>query len=238
MQNSGMKIYIGYDSLQTDASDVCEYSIHKHSRYDIDVSHLKQQELRDNNLYWRNDYASTEFSYTRFLIPHLESHNGWAMFCDSDFLFTKDVSVMFNALLKDKYLDRYSCFVVRHKAYEPKAKTKFFGHNQEALPKKNWSSLILFNCGHEDCKNLTPLTVNNRTPQWLHRFEWTKDSNIGMLDVRWNWLVGDYPEIPEPWGIHFTNGGPFNGVHGQDYEDIWYNYFTEMTGLDYKKLQS
>ena len=46
-----MKIYIGYDSRHPIASEVCEYSLRKHSK-DLDIEHLKLSEVQ-NNLYWR-----------------------------------------------------------------------------------------------------------------------------------------------------------------------------------------
>ena len=115
----------------------------------------------------------------------------------------------------------------------PKQETKFYGEKQEALPMKNWSSMMVFNCGHADCKNLNPMNVNNRSPQWLHRFEWTEKNRIGHIPFMWNWLIGEYPikedeNFPLPWGIHYTNGGPFNDVWGQDLERVWLQYQNEM----------
>lgn len=234
-----MKIYIGWDSLQEDASMVCEYSIHKHAKYDIDIKHLKLEELEDQNLYWRETAsASTEFSYSRFLVPYLQDYNGWAIFVDSDFVFLRDIHEIYEQLKYTPNADDYSCFVVKHADYIPKQEVKFYGKKQEALPMKNWTSFILFNCEHPDVKRLNPLTINNHSPRWLHRFEWTRPERVGMLDVRWNWLVGEYGICDDPWALHYTNGGPFNNEWGQDYEDVWLQYFKEHTGLDYKKLQS
>ena len=236
---SGMKIYIGHDSKQQDATKVCEYSLHKHAKYDIDIDILRMDKLVEDGVYWRTECkASTEFTYSRFLIPHLENYTGWAMFVDSDFVFLKDITPVVEDIIQRPGSERYSCFVVRHAEYTPKNEFKFYGEHQEAVPKKNWSSLILFNCSHPDVKKLSTIAVNNMSPQYLHRFEWTNDIRIGSLDVRWNWLVGEYDINPEPYALHFTNGGPFNQVWGQDNEDIWLQYFQELTGLDYKKLDS
>ena len=227
-----MRIYIGYDDNQFDASQVCEYSIQKWARTDVDIIHLKTSELEEQGIYWRQDKGSTDFSYSRFLVPHLENYNGWAMFVDSDFVFMKDIWTLGDELACTPNADLMSCYVIRHAPYIPAQETKFYGQKQEALPKKNWSSLIFYNCGHEHTKRLTPMLVNNQTPKYLHRFEWTEDHLVGMMDVRWNWLVGDYGICSgKPWGLHFTNGGPFNGEYGQDYEDVWLNMYEEMTGL-------
>ena len=65
MNDSTIKIYIGYDSRHPIASEVCEYSLRKHSK-DLDIEHLKLSEVEQ--LYWREyKNQSTEFTYTRFL---------------------------------------------------------------------------------------------------------------------------------------------------------------------------
>lgn len=227
-----MRIYIGYDDKQSDASQVCEYSIQKYARTDVDIVHLKTSELEEQGIYWRQDTGSTDFSYSRFLVPHLENYNGWAIFVDSDFVFKKDICTLGDELACTPNADLMSCFVIRHAPYVPQQSTKFYGQTQEQLPMKNWSSLIFYNCGHEHTKRLTPMLVNNQKPSYLHRFQWTQDHLIGMMDVRWNWLVGEYGICQgKPYALHFTNGGPFNGEYGQDYEDVWLNMYEEMTGL-------
>lgn len=230
------KIFIGYDRKQHEASRVCEYSIRKHLKHPdlFDIQHLKVDELREQGLYYNDTRkASTEFSYTRFLVPHLCDYKGLALFVDSDFIFTTDLQVLFEKIERsDEALDR-SVWVTQHAPYTPKQDTKFYGEKQEALPMKNWSSLMLFDCAHRDCKQLNPMNVNNRSAQWLHRFEWTRILRMGHIPFMWNWLVGEYeidPEdgLPLPWGIHYTNGGPFNNVHGQDLEYVWLEYKSEM----------
>lgn len=226
-----MRIYIGWDREQQDASRVCEYSLRKNSETDLDIVHLKKDELVESGLYFRPDGSpeSTEFTYIRFLVPHLQNYEGWAMFVDSDFLFTYDINHLFKRVLCELDSDLKSVYVCKHPEYVPKSNKKFFGKPQLTFPKKNWSSLMLFNCAHPHAKWLTPMSVSNQTPQWLHRFEWTTDNSLGHIPLMWNWLVGEYDGgNPIPFGIHFTNGGPFNDVYGQDYEDLWYEYFNEI----------
>lgn len=226
-----MKIYIGWDSKQQEASEVCEYSIRKHTEEHVDIRHLKTQELKEAGCYFRPEGSpsSTEFTYSRFLVPYLQDYKGWAMFVDSDFLFTEDMAYLWDRVLGTINVQDYSVFVSKHPEYVPKSNKKFYNKPQLTFPKKNWSSLILYNCNHPDVKNLTPMTVANMSPQWLHRFEWTDDSKIGHIPLMWNWLVGEYDGgDPVPFGLHFTNGGPFNNVWGQDYEEIWIKYQNEM----------
>lgn len=221
-------IYIGWDSKQQTASQVCEYSIRKHASKPVRIIHLKKQDLIENNSYFRpdGDPSSTEFTYARFLVPYLENYKGNAFFVDSDFVFTSDICSLSEEI--NKRMENHSVFVTKHKDYVPKNNIKFYGEEQLTFPKKNWSSLMYFNCGHTDCKNLTPMSISNSTPQWLHRFNWTTDNNIGHIPITWNWLVGEYGNsIDNPNGLHFTNGGPFNDVHGQDYENVWLTYYYE-----------
>lgn len=227
-----MKIFIGYDSLQQEASAVCEYSLRKHASTPLEIYHLNQQQLIENNDYFRRDSGSTEFAFTRFLVPHLCDFDGWSMFVDSDFLFTYDINKLFDKVLTSAMAEDRAVYVCKHPEYVPKSPTKFYGQQQLALPMKNWSSLMLFNNSHQSTKNLSKMMVNNVTPAFLHRFGWCDPSEIGHISLMWNWLVGEYDGgLPIPFGIHFTNGGPFNGVHGQDYEDIWLGYRDELNSL-------
>jgi len=91
------KIFIGWDSREPEAAEVCRYSILKNSTIPVEVIFLKQQELRDQKIYNRkpDSQASTEFSLTRFLVPHLCDHKGYAVFVDCDFVFPGDVRELF-----------------------------------------------------------------------------------------------------------------------------------------------
>ena len=88
---------------------------------------------------------------------------------------------------------------------------------------------MVFNNSHPSTKTLTKMLVNNAKPEYLHRFGWCESREIGHISLMWNWLVGEYAGgEPTPFGIHYTNGGPFNGVMGQDYQDIWLQYRDQM----------
>lgn len=228
-----MKIFIGYDSKQAEASEVCEYSIRKHWK-DAKITHLKTDELRRQGLYWRNagDPHSTEFTYTRFLVPYLSNYHGRSLFVDSDFIFTEDLRLLESQLNCNYSTYANKCpavWCVQHEEYVPKANTKFYGKPQLTFPRKNWSSLMVFNNEHQLTRTLTPNTVNTATPQYLHRLNWALKS-VGKIHPQWNFLCGEHEHthILPPCGIHFTNGGPFNDVHGQDFEDLWYCYRAEM----------
>jgi hypothetical protein len=108
--------------------------------------------------------------------------------------------------------------------YRPTEKTKMDGAVQTVYPRKNWSSLMLFNCEHPSVRRLTPEVVNRESGAYLHRFQWVADEDIGALPVEWNWLEGwnQKPAQGTPKAVHFTRGGPwFPNWQNVDYGDLW-----------------
>lgn len=215
-----VKVFVGYDSREDIAWQVCRHSLLRHSDQDVTVIPLRQPSLRELGLYTRpvDAGASTEFSLTRFLTPHLAAQRGWVAFCDCDFLFTTD----FRNVLRD--LDpAKAVYCVQHD-YVPAHQLKMDGKRQAVYPRKNWSSFMLFNCDHPDVRALTPAVVNSASPAFLHRFEWIRDAqSIGALDLDWNYLVGEYPRAEHtPRVLHYTVGGPwFDAWRDCDYADLW-----------------
>jgi lipopolysaccharide biosynthesis glycosyltransferase len=216
----GVKVFVGYDSREDIAWQVCRSSLLRHSDSGVDVVPLRQDVLRELKLYTRphDQGASTEFSLTRFLTPYLAAQGGWVIFCDCDFLFTTDVRLVLENLDANK-----AVYCVQHD-YVPAHGVKMDGKQQTSYPRKNWSSFMVFNCDHPDVQALTPEVVNSASPAFLHRFDWIKDqSAIGSLDRDWNFLEGEY-EKPDytPQVIHYTNGGPwFDEWKECDFADLW-----------------
>ena len=201
-------VYIGYDTREDLAYQVCKYSITSKSK-NVDVYPLKLSELRNQDLYWRDEdkLGSTEFTFSRFLVPELNQFSGWAIFCDCDLLFLEDINNLFQ--LAD---DKYAVMCVQHD-YNPGEGTKMDGQVQTIYPRKNWSSVVLWNCSHPSNKKINKELVNDpqTTGKYLHRFSWLKDDEIGSIPHDWNWLVGWYQETKDhkPSGIHYTEGGPW-----------------------------
>lgn len=215
-----MKILIGYDSRESICYDVCKKSIESNTSSHVEISPIRIDQL---SVYQRleDPLASTEFTYTRFLAPYLCEYQGWVLFCDCDFVFLHDVSRLFD--LAD---DRYAVQVCKHD-YTPKNDVKMDGKKQTIYPRKNWSSLMLWNCSHEANAQITPSVVNTQTGRYLHRFEWLSDDLIGSLPVQWNWLVGHYqePYDGEPKALHYTEGGPwFDNYKDCEYSNEWNTY--------------
>ena len=202
-----INFFIGYDAKEDIAYRVCKYSLLKRSSTNIKVTSLKLDELISKNLYTRmvDPLASTQFTYSRFLVPKLMNYNGWAVFCDCDFIFLDDVANLTKNLDKKK-----AVYCVQHD-YTPKEKHKMDGQKQTIYPRKNWSSFIVFNCSHPSTKKLTVENVNSETGAYLHQFKWCKDEEIGSLDERWNWLEGwtsNHNDL-KPFAVHYTRGGPW-----------------------------
>lgn len=220
-----LTVYIGWDSREPIAADVCRHSILEHTSIPINIVMLKQDELRERGLYWRDvdKLASTEFTFTRFLVPELNGFEETAIFMDSDMILTTDIAELIADVDPKKAL---SC--VQHD-YTPPEGVKMDGQQQLAYPRKNWSSMVVWNCAHPANQQVNKELVNDPeiTGAYLHRFSWLKDHYIGLLGPQWNWLVGWYVEGRDgkPSLLHYTEGGPWFPNHQNClYADVWNNY--------------
>jgi lipopolysaccharide biosynthesis glycosyltransferase len=220
-----MKVFVGYDTREDMAYQVCKHSLEARNK-DVEVIPLKQADLRNSGWYTRpiDKLASTEFTFTRFLIPELTNFNGWALFCDSDIIFLEDVKELF-----DNADDRYAVMCVKHD-YAPKEGIKMDGQTQTVYPRKNWSSVMLFNCGHPSNTVLNMDLVNEPeiNGAYLHRFSWLKDEEIGELSHKWNYLVGHYTD-GNPKALHYTEGGPwFENYRNCEFHEEWKQELQDM----------
>jgi hypothetical protein len=220
-----INIFIGYDSKEKIAYHVLSESILRNSTKPVSITPIYLPNIKDDFLRERNNLSSTEFSFSRFIIPHLMNYQGWALFMDCDMLMKADVEELWR--LRD---DKYAVQVSKHD-YIPRTETKFLGHIQTAYPKKNWSSFMLMNC--KKCTRLTPDYVNKASGLELHQFKWLENEElIGSLPLEWNWLVGEYPYKEEVKNIHYTEGGPyFENYSDCDYSSDWYNVYNNMVKI-------
>ena len=215
-----MKIFIGWDSREDIAYQVCKASLEKHTSIPLEITPIKQNELREKNLYWRDHdpLSSTEFSFTRFLTPYLAGYKGWAVFMDCDFLWRGDVAALTDYMDGEK-----AVCVVKHN-YNPPEKVKMDGAVQTQYARKNWSSMMLINCEHPSVKKLTLEDVNRCTGLYLHRFQWLNNNEIGELPIAYNYLEGWHTkdDCPNPVAVHFTRGGPwFRDYMHVEYGNEW-----------------
>jgi len=223
-----MKVFVGYDTREDIAYQVCKHSLEARNK-DVIVKPLIQSKLREAGWYTRpvDKLASTEFTFTRFLIPELTNFNGWALFCDSDIIFLNDVKELF-----DQADDKYAVMCVKHD-YTPKEGIKMDGQTQTVYPRKNWSSVMLVNCGHPSNAKLDMDLVNdpNITGAYLHRFSWLPDEEVGEFSHEWNWLTDWYKEGIDgtPKALHYTEGGPwFENYRNCPWHSTWKIELQEM----------
>jgi lipopolysaccharide biosynthesis glycosyltransferase len=221
-----MKVFVGYDPREDIAYQVCKHSILT-KQPNAEVRPLVQKELRDAGWYTRpvDKLASTEFTFTRFLVPELCNFEGWALFIDCDMILTTDIAELFA-----QADDQYAVMCVQHD-YKPKEGTKMDGQTQTVYPRKNWSSAMLINCGHPSNQQLDMDLVNSPeiNGAYLHRFSWLNDEEIGELDHTWNYLVGVYDDIEKPKLIHYTEGGPwFENYRNCEFHQLWKDELQDM----------
>jgi hypothetical protein len=218
--SKSLDIYIGWDSREPIAYEVAKRTILDNASIPVNVIPIKLADLVERGAYTRDidPLASTEFTYSRFLTPALAGFQGWALFCDCDFLWLGDIAGLAAYAKGDK-----AVYCVQHD-YRPKETTKMDGAVQTVYPRKNWSSLMLFNCDHPSVRALTLDVVNRESGAYLHRMQWVADEAIGALPVEWNWLEGwnEKPASGTPKAVHFTRGGPwFEQWQNVDYGDLW-----------------
>ncbi|MCA9219950.1 MAG: hypothetical protein KDE14_10600 [Rhodobacteraceae bacterium] len=199
-----IRVFIGYDPREAVAYNVLAYSILVRASEPVTIAPLMLSQLKGIFKREWNPLQSTEFSFSRFLVPYLSDYQGWSMFCDCDMLVLDDIANLWK--LRD---DKYAVQVVKHD-HKPSENIKFLDQPQTKYEKKNWSSVILFN--NAKCKALTPDYVNTATGLQLHQFKWLGDDNlIGEIPHRWNHLVDYDPTVPADQVslLHYTEGGPY-----------------------------
>ena len=216
-----INIFIGYDNKERVAYNVLSHSIIQNSTKPVAITPIALNNLKDDFVRERNSLSSTEFSFSRFMIPHLMNYQGWALFMDCDMLMFEDIAELWR--MRD---DSKAIQVCKHD-YTPKTDTKFLGQVQTKYPKKNWSSFMLMNC--KKCTTLTPDYVNKASGLELHQFKWLESEElIGELPLEWNWLVGEYDYKEDVKNVHYTEGGPwFEDYRECDYSVDWFKNHDE-----------
>ena len=209
-----LQIMIGFDQVESVAAHVLIHSILSRSSKPLTITPIFLMQASSRKSQQRDPKQSNEFSFSRFLTPYLSNYEGWSLFLDCDMMIRTDISQLFDLIDPDK-----AVMVVKHD-YTPSTKTKYLNSVQYNYPRKNWSSVMLFN--NAKCKILTPEYINKATPLDLHRFAWIEDKLIGELPVEWNHLVEEYPENANAKNVHWTIGGPyFKEYKDVEFSDEW-----------------
>ena len=221
-----IRVFIGYDEGEKIAFHVLAESIRRQSSEPISIVPLDLNTIRNHFIRDKQSNQSTEFAFSRFMVPYLSNYEGWSIFMDCDMLLRTDINDLWK--LRD---DDYSVMCVKHE-YEPKQNVKFRGAKNEKFPKKNWSSMMLMN--NAKCKLLTPEYVRTASGLELHQFKWLEsEREIGTIPKTWNWLVGEYDYNPLANNVHFTLGGPyFKEYTTCDYATEWFAVYEDTIKID------
>ncbi len=211
-----IRVFIGYDDNETVAYHVLAHSIMRHSSQPVAITPIVKRHMQLFYSRERSSIESTDFSFTRFLVPYLSGYEGWSVFMDCDMLMTADIAELW--ALRD---EKYAVMCVKHD-YVARDDIKFLGAVQTKYEKKNWSSVMLFN--NAACTKLTPDLVARETGLYLHQFKWLDgEHQIGSLPTTWNYLVGEMTMPGTPKLIHYTLGGPyFDSYRECEHGELWF----------------
>lgn len=218
MSSSAKSIWIGFDPRETNNYAVCVHSARQWMTSHIPLNGVVLSTLQRRGYYTREighdaegrlwdpiseAPMSTEFAISRFLVPTLQ-RGGWALFMDCDMMFRADPNEIFDHIDSSK-----AVVCVKHN-HVPKEELKKSGERQTSYNRKNWSSVMLFNCDHPSNRALDIKLVNSVPGRDLHAFCWLEDHEIGELGPEWNYLVSvtDPSAVLDPKIVHWTLGSP------------------------------
>jgi lipopolysaccharide biosynthesis glycosyltransferase len=209
-----IKIIVGFDQREAVAYHTFCQSVIENSSLPVQIIPLAKNNLAG---YSNEDKdGSNDFIYSRFLAPYLCEFDGWCIFADGDMVCTSDIAELWQLRDESKAL-----LVVKHD-YKTKSQIKYLNNKNEDYPRKNWSSVILWNCSHPSHKLLTPEFIQKSSGSYLHRFAWLEDDMIGDLPIEWNWLAVEYADNPAAKLVHYTLGTPcFKDYTNTSMAEVW-----------------
>lgn len=196
-----VRVVIGYDSREAVAYHVCCESIIRNCTMPVEIRPLALNLLPHYSE--EHTDGGNAFIYSRFLIPWLYGYDGCAIFLDGDMIVRGDLA----ELWKRRAVGYKGVQVVKHD-YQTKYPIKYMGNRNEDYPRKNWSSVTVWNCGFYPNRILTPEFVTKATGSFLHRFSWLTDEQIGELPAEWNHLCMEFEPNQNAKIYHYTVGIP------------------------------
>lgn len=213
-----LKIFVGYDPREAVAYHTCVNSIIRHSSKPVAIIPLALNLLPGYDE--THSDGSNNFTYTRFLVPQLADNQGWAIYIDGDMILKEDIHRLYSLHNNQK-----AVMVVKHD-YKTKSSVKYLGSKNSNYPRKNWSSVILWNCAHPKNLTLTPTYIKNTSGEYIHRFCWLDDTDIGSLPIEWNWLPDEYGVNTDAKLLHYTLGTPcFDGCGSVPMAEDWHTEY-------------
>jgi hypothetical protein len=218
-----IKVFIGYDSREAVVYHVCAQSIIRHTTQPVSLTPLALNTL--SGYKEKHSDGSNQFIYSRFLTPFLCDYKGWALFIDGDMLLRTDLSELW------ALRDETKAVMCVHHDYKTKTQNKYLGSKNADYPRKNWSSVVLWNCGHPANRDVTPSFIESATGAQLHRFTWLSDDLIGEIPKIWNWLPDEFGPNEDAKLLHWTLGAPsFHEYANVPMADEWHR---ERLLMDY-----
>ena len=212
---SAIQVVIGFDQREAVAYHTFCQSILERASQPVSFTPLALNTL--NSYVEQHTDGSNAFIYSRFLAPWLMDYQGWAIFADGDMICRDDIAKLW--ALRD---DSLAVMVAKHD-YKTKAHQKYLGNKNQDYPRKNWSSVILWNCAHPDNRRLDPQYVMTHPGSHLHRFAWLDDALIGEIPKDWNWLTTEYPDNYDAKLLHYTLGTPcFKDYTDSEMAELWH----------------
>jgi glycosyl transferase family 8 len=218
-----IRLFIGYDQREAVVYHVCVNSIVRHASQPLAVTPLALKNL--GGYVERHRDGSNQFTYSRFLVPQLMGYAGWALYIDGDMLLRSDIAELWNLR------DEAKALLCVHHDYKTRMKEKYLGAKNQDYPRKNWSSVMLWNCAHPANRGLSAEFVQNATGAQLHRFTWLADDLIGELPKEWNWLPDELGPNARAKLLHWTLGAPcFDEFVNAEMADEWHRERRLMNG--------
>jgi hypothetical protein len=135
-----VRVFIGFDPREAAAYHTCVQSI-------IETC-SRPEELQFTPVTGERRDGSNAFIYARFLVPYWCDFKGEAVFLDGDMIVRSDIRELSGMV-------NHGVAVVKH-AYTTKHPIKYLGNKNEDYPRKNWSSVIWWNCGFYPNRILHP----------------------------------------------------------------------------------
>ena len=223
-----IQIFIGFDQREAQVYHVLTQSILDTTTIPVSITPLHVPMLRDFD---GQQDGTNRFIYSRFLVPELMNYQGWALYMDSDMLVRRDLVELWDRIDNSK-----AVMCVKHD-YKTKQNRKFIGTPLECdnqhYPRKNWSSFMLWNCGHQANKVLNRKFVELAGGKVLHRFSWLNDNQIGDIPAEWNVLVGEQDYREDAANVHYTLGAPtFFHYRECDYSGEYMNTLRRLNHME------
>lgn len=216
---SVLRVFCGWDARESAGWHVFAQSVIENASVPVALIPIGSKDHRD---------GTNAFTYSRFLVPYLCGFKGRAVFVDgADMLVRGDIAELFGL-----WDFRSAVMVVKHE-YTTEHHRKYVGTSMECAnenyPRKNWSSVILWDCENALNRTLTPEQVSTASGAYLHRFNWLPDDRIGGLPASWNWLADEYGENKEAKLLHWTAGIPgFKAYRNAPHADEWMRTFEKV----------